>query len=183
MNTCSAFIPPCATPAEAARYGQIARLRELLPSAPPAARTEALYAAALGKHVRCMQLLLDNGADARLALPYARCVPALRLLLAAGAEVEVPDTHGRTPLWHQAAAGKTEHVRLLLSAGADMYRADAHGVSPVWEALYRNQDAVAVLFMEHGATPDLRNPAGTSLSAMAHRHRLPRTLMMCGEQG
>lgn len=169
----------CNTMQEAARYGQIARLRELLPTASPAERTEALYASALGKHVHCMQLLLDNGADARLALPYARSVAALRLLLAAGAEVEAVDAHGRTALWHNAAKGKLERVRLLLSAGADMHRADTHGVSPVWEALYRNQDAVAVLFMEHGATPDLRNPAGTSLSTMALRHRLPRTLMMC----
>lgn len=169
----------CNTMQEAARYGQIARLRELLPTAPPAERTEALYAAALGKHVRCMQLLLDNGADARLALPYARSVGGIRLLLAAGAEVEAVDAHGRTALWHNAAKGKLERVRLLLSAGADMHRADAHGVSPVWEALYRNQDAVVVLFMEHGATPDLRNPAGTSLSTMALRHRLSRTMRMC----
>jgi hypothetical protein len=49
--------------------------------------------------------------------------PALRLLIAAGADVNAQDRRGRTALMH-ATRGSGQRVRDLLAAGADPYRTD-----------------------------------------------------------
>ncbi len=48
---------------------------------------------------------------------------SVRVLLEYGAEVDVRDKHGRTPLMAAAEMGETDCIRLLLAAGADPRRA------------------------------------------------------------
>ncbi len=54
------------------------------------------------------------------------------LLLQGGAEVDVKDDNGNTPLWRAVfdSQGKGEVIRLLLSHGADKHAANDHGVTP-----------------------------------------------------
>lgn len=60
----------------------------------------------------------------------ARSIRALELLLAAGADINATDDHGRTALHGAASWGWTETVRFLAERGADLHAADADGVTP-----------------------------------------------------
>ncbi len=53
--------------------------------------------------------------------------PVLLRLLAGGADVNVTDDDGRTPLMHAAEVGRNVIARLLLEAGADREIRDASG--------------------------------------------------------
>ncbi|MFD7875261.1 ankyrin repeat domain-containing protein [Streptomyces sp. NPDC059766] len=57
---------------------------------------------------------------------------AVGSLLAAGADVDVPDEEGNTPLWQAVFTyrGDGAVLSLLVEAGADPDRNNFHGVSP-----------------------------------------------------
>ena len=59
-------------------------------------------------------------------------VEAVRMLVGAGAALELRDRHGNTPLWRavMASKGRGEVIALLLEAGADPDAANASGHSP-----------------------------------------------------
>ncbi|KAH6843437.1 ankyrin repeat-containing domain protein [Chaetomium sp. MPI-CAGE-AT-0009] len=54
-----------------------------------------------------------------------------QVLLQSGANVDVKDGYGRTPLSWAAEAGKADVVRLLIGAGADMNAVSDAGVTPL----------------------------------------------------
>ncbi len=93
------------------------------------------YAAGVGLDV-LVEILLQRGADPKAVntfgstalheiaggggtAPERGQVRIVRLLLAAGAEVDATENAGRTPLWYAAARGKVAVAELLLGAGAD----------------------------------------------------------------
>lgn len=140
----------------------------------PTTGVDLLAWAAFGGGSGTARLLLDRGADpdggALHAAAAGRRLALVRLLLDAGAEVDRrdPDT-GRTPLHTAVAAGSTgdspEIVRLLLDAGADVDAtthdgASALDISRVAAARHRRadesqasgNDALAELLVAHGAS-------------------------------
>jgi hypothetical protein len=93
---------PAAALQEAARDGDLAKLRSLLYfGANPNQRD-------------------DNGNRPLIAAVAAGYLDAVRLLIAAGASANLTSSGGRTPLIEAAIRGRIEIARLLISAGADL---------------------------------------------------------------
>jgi ankyrin repeat protein len=100
------------------------------PNSRSVAMGTALHQAAAAGAVRSVQLLLDAGADVNAPLPKVGSSPLLlacdmqrlevvKMLLARGAAVNVPDSDGDTAIGLAAARNRPDIVRLLLAAGAD----------------------------------------------------------------
>ena len=75
----------------------------------------------------------------------------LRLLLEHGAEINVQNRVGRTPLHRASFNGALEVVRLLLEHGADVEAKNIVGGTALQEAAERGHDAVVELLLEYGA--------------------------------
>lgn len=105
-------------------------------------RTELFYAAEQDDPVR-LRHCLDKGANinardhrGETALHVAArgfCLNAASFLLAAGAQVDLSDQQGNTPLYHAVfnAAGRGEMIRLLIAAGANQKHRNRYGLSPL----------------------------------------------------
>lgn len=69
--------------------------------------------------------------------------PALKLLIARGASLNLANNTGFTPVHHAAEAGAAEAMSILLAAGADITIANVAGMLPIDTA--RGQGHVAVV--------------------------------------
>lgn len=105
-------------------------------------RTPVLHAAADGASGRLQELLRegsdpnaqdDHGWTALHFAAQARSAECVRALLAAGARVDLCDSHGNTPLFRAVfeSRGAGSIIALLREAGADPHSTNSHGVSPV----------------------------------------------------
>lgn len=96
----------------------------------------ALYNATYANHVPVIRTLLEFGADPNLrlnyrspvdgreelgvvALMYALSADAAQILISAGADVNLADSMGSTPLIRATIRAKADVVRVLLEAGAN----------------------------------------------------------------
>lgn len=131
--------------AEAVRAGNARRVREALsrgaklasssssssPGGASNGKASLLHVGAERGDAEVLQALLESGgkrllggadAQGRTPLIYAvqsGNIPAVKVLLDAGADVNAADIYGNTPLRTAAAEGTLEMVKLLVSAGAD----------------------------------------------------------------
>lgn len=89
---------------------------------------------------------------------------AVALLLQHGADVNVRDATGSTPLHYAAAKKDARTERLLLEHGAEVNCANGEGDTPLHEIMRHgwSRDA-AVALLEHGADPMLKGAYGQSL--------------------
>jgi ankyrin repeat protein len=126
---------------EAAAVGDTARVRELIGRDPSLASAFApdgfhpLGLAAFFRHPEVLKILLERGADVAAPARNKLAVTALhsavatdaapvdleivRMLLDAGAPVNVPHLGGGTPLHTAAFTGDLRVIRMLLDRGAD----------------------------------------------------------------
>ncbi len=91
--------------------------------------------------------------NGRLALNWAAWnnrVPALRLLLSRGANINATNRTGFTALHHAAEAGATEALRFLLEQGADWTIPSSEGVYPV-DTARQHGNILAVELLEAAA--------------------------------
>jgi uncharacterized protein len=117
----------------------------------------------------------DRGADGALiagATPLMRAaaggdIPALKLLLAAGAKVDLPNEDGATPLMAAVSAAGTrgrnkteeqalEAVKLLRAAGADVNSRDVRCTTAAHSAAFRGWNSVLKELAANGANLDAR---------------------------
>ena len=94
-----------------------------------------------------------NARDKRGSTPLhlaASHVDVARLLVERGAEVNVGDESGYTPLHAAAASGSAEVARLLLERGADVSARDGRGFTPLHWASALCNVRVARLLLERG---------------------------------
>jgi ankyrin repeat protein len=75
----------------------------------------------------------------------------LRFLLEHGADVNVQDKVGRTPLQYVSMNGTLEVVRLLLEHGADVKVKNSFGKTALQEAARKGRGEVVELLRAHGA--------------------------------
>ena len=106
-------------------------------------------------------------------------VNLMRMLLAAGADPQLPGRGNTTPL--MAAAGGAwngyrredekemalEAVKLLVELGADVNEANSGGETPMHAAAYTGADAIVQFLADHGANVDLKNRVGETPWSMA----------------
>jgi ankyrin repeat protein len=123
--------------------------------------------AAFFGHKEILRLLLDHGADANVVSKNAIQVRPLHsavahrqpevalamaeILLANGAEVDVKQNGGWTPLHQAAAHGQNEMVKLLLKHGANVNANNDDGKTPIKMAQNNGHDETADLLRQHGA--------------------------------
>jgi len=76
---------------------------------------------------------------------------AFRLLLEHGADINVQDSNGLTPLQWASFNGALEVVRLLLETSADVEARNNYGKTALQEAAEEGHDEITKLLREHGA--------------------------------
>jgi ankyrin repeat protein len=113
------------------------------------------------------RLLLDRGADTDVANMDGQTP----LLSAAFKEQKaIILLRGRTPLLTAASKGHKNIVRLLLDRGVDINAADEWGRTPLWWAVERGHEAVVRLLLDRGADTDAAGKDGqTPLCLAAER--------------
>ena len=95
--------------------------------------------------------------------------PEVSYLIRAGADVNLQDKKGYTPLHFAAQEQDLEIVRLLLDAGARVDVKDHHGNTPLAKAVFNcdGDGAVIQLLRERGADPFAENNHGVSPVSLA----------------
>ena len=180
----------------AIQRGAVADVERLLaggssPDSVNAEGTPALMAATLFADADMVKLLLDrkvdpNRTDAAGATALMWAVPdveKVRLLLAAGANVNAQSKTGRTALLVAAAYPRTVAVlRLLVERGADVRSQDGSGTTALALAV-RSADIDVVRFLvEQGLDPKSLSPAAFR-AALARRDRATTDFLMSNGPG
>uniref|UniRef100_A0A3Q3JP53 SOCS box domain-containing protein n=1 Tax=Monopterus albus TaxID=43700 RepID=A0A3Q3JP53_MONAL len=165
---------------QAAWCGQDACLRILLSAQPGMInkRTErgetALLVAVSKLQLRCVQVLLENGADLSISnydkeTPlYKACeknsAEMVAVLLNHGAAVNTHCIQGCTALQEAAVRNNVEICEMLLKAGAKLNLTNIYGISPVFSAAQCGQLAALRLLLKHGA--DINSQAADGATAL-----------------
>jgi ankyrin repeat protein len=142
---------------EAAAFGRLERLGEILDKDPDQARAfsadgfTALHLAIFGAQAEAVRLLLARGADPNV--------------VSTGEIAKVP------PLGTAAFAGSTPLARMLLDAGADPNARGEGGFTALHSAAQNRDEELARLLLERGADPGLtaddgRRPADFGLAGL-----------------
>ena len=93
---------------------------------------------------------------------YRGNTEVLKVLLDAGADPNIADGYGNSPLHWAAKQGLERIAQLLIKSGADVNSTDKCGQTPLyWAARVGHRDVVKVL-LSAGADPDKRNVRGES---------------------
>jgi len=139
---------------EAAAFGRVDRLRELLEADPSLARAvaadgfTALHFAAFFAQPDAAALLLERGAD-----PSARAENPME----------------GEPLHSAAASRQVEISRMLLDGGADPNARQQGGFVPLHAAAQNGDDELAALLVERGADPSLAADDGKTAADLARQ--------------
>jgi L-ascorbate metabolism protein UlaG (beta-lactamase superfamily) len=81
-------------------------------------------------------------------------------LIAAGADPEISDAHGTTPLMNTAWRGQADGMAGLIAGGADVNRVDAWERSALWVAAGHGGSVMVETLLEAGADPGRANVYG-----------------------
>jgi ankyrin repeat protein len=130
---------------EAAKAGNVARLREILKAEPAALTMTDLKLSATPLH-----WAIINGRR-----------EAAFFLLARGAPVKARDRSGFTCLHYAAYAGLPDVAEALIARGADANAVSGWiGVTPLHMAALKNRILVAAVLLSRGAKADVRDKRG-----------------------
>ena len=163
---------------EAARKGDVERVREILDAHPErleardAAGLTALNWASRGVHEDLVRFLVERGADvnAREAsgvMPLHSLIfrgerDLVELVVARGADVNARLAQGQTPLLFAVQGGFTGIADILLKNGADPEAGDLLGNTPLLLAASHGREDLVELFVSRGADVDAVNGRGTT---------------------
>lgn len=120
-------------------------------------------------------LLLDGWEKAAGADPAI-----VRALLAAGANTEVREATGRTPLCYAAYAGRVAVVRELLAAGADVNARTTSGKNSLMEVARRGHGSVLEMLLAAGADPAMGREKPLAAAAFRGQAAVVSALLAAG---
>jgi hypothetical protein len=118
------------------------------------------------EHQKCVQLLIDNGADVNTRDAYAETPlmtaartssESVHLLIAHGAHINAQADDGSTALMQTATWGVPEITPILIGYGADINARDKEGHTALWHARHPSnynpkvQQQIAILLRQHVA--------------------------------
>ena len=94
----------------------------------------------------------DGYGQALLAACKKNDVKTVALLITAGANVNLANKFGNTPLFFAVGNGHTEIVKLLIAKGADVNKADnKYGITPLYRASSKGHTEIVELLKLAGA--------------------------------
>lgn len=94
----------------------------------------------------------------------------LRLLASSGADLNAPDSHGRSPVYRAARRGHTECLQVLATAGCDMNASDElEGCPPAYYAAMDGNVGVLRALFQAGADLGKANVTGETPLSVALR--------------
>ena len=129
---------------------------------------------------RGLDRMLGTGTTPLLRAAKALDAPAIRVLLAKGANLSLTNTLGMTPTMAAAGLGSTDadtrgiyttddvqqrsmdSLKLLLEAGGDINGKDSRGLTPLHEAARWGWNDVVTFLVEHGARLDVTDARGNT---------------------
>jgi len=151
---------------EAARTGDLARLKELIGASPELVN-------AIGE---------DNDTPLHSAAVMGK-MNAVLFLIEKGAAINARNTTNQSPLFYAAYAGHAAIVDTLIGRGAQFDYQDARGFAPIHFAARQGQLAVVELLVSKGAAFDTRGYQGKTplhFAAMEGRTEIVRFLVARG---
>ena len=83
-----------------------------------------------------------------------------RLLIAAGADINMRDAVGNTPLHAASQAGHNRVVKVLLANGAQLKATSQSGMTPLHRAASKGKDLTCNLLLRRGADPKAEDNSG-----------------------
>lgn len=125
-----------------------------------------LYCACLNGHHQVAQMLLQwepdmitthEGWIPLVAASEGGFLDLARLLIHNGADIDAPDSLGRTPLYVACGEGHIEIVRLLLDKGADVHHPNRFGWTPLNNASDEGFLDIVLLLIDRGADINVPN--------------------------
>ena len=87
------------------------------------------------------------------------CIP---FLIQQGADVNVSNDNGATPLHLATMEGHKEVVALLIEKGADVTVSNENGTTPLHFAAWDSEREIAAILIENGADINVRNKRGNT---------------------
>ena len=123
----------------------------------------SLELAAADGHVKCLEALLNAGANVNYVNPENGYTPlmwaamhgrddSVEMLIKAGADVNISDLHDDDALIHASSYVRNINcVKLLLEAGADVNHTNWQGVTPLMYAASAGHVDIVTLFIKEGA--------------------------------
>ncbi|XP_067142601.1 putative ankyrin repeat protein RF_0381 isoform X1 [Centruroides vittatus] len=138
-----------------------------------------LHLAAIFRYESITEILLQNRANVKAlsnsgqtALHLARELAVVKMLVAAGSDINKQDQDGRTALILACMEGKTSIVKFLIQKGADVNITDIYGNSPLLHAsncLSSDPTIISVL-LRNGAKVNHQNNIGENALLIAVKH-------------
>jgi formylglycine-generating enzyme required for sulfatase activity len=93
----------------------------------------------------------------------------VKRLLSAGANVNVRDPDGWTPLLRAAVGGHLAVAKIFIEAGADVNAANPDGNTPLMGAALAGNKELVQLLLQKGAKPDAKNQKGLTALTFAQQ--------------
>lgn len=132
-----------------------------------AQRTDFLVGAVVLNDIEKTKQLLASGIDinqennmGRTALHYAQTLEMAQLLINIGADIDIADKHGCTPLYLIVGTGNVNLVNYLISKGAKIDIKNKNGCTPLSNAVFHGKKEIIELLIELGADKYLEITGG-----------------------
>lgn len=107
----------------------------------------------------------------------------VKAMLDSGADPNMTDRKGLTPLMYAARKDEPEVIKVLLARGADINAKDKSGWSALMVAIKKDHPEMARLLLDNGANPHIVDPTGwnaLNLAAVEGYHEVARALLDYG---
>ncbi len=129
-----------------------------------------LHGAVRSGNVEIVRMLIDAGADVNVQDAEGRTPLYLtsneeiaRMLIGAGAKLDIQDNWNFTPLHRAARFGEVGIIRMLIGAGADVNVQDNRGETPLHRAAYYGYVEIVRILIDAGARKNIFDYEGKLL--------------------